>query len=145
MDRATPLPPLQGHEACNRVNFTFYCSDNLQFWKCAQISQRNILLLCSGSNSDVCTAVCLYNHADVHCNPCSLRTMKMEAVYSSEIVSVYNTTRCPSMQYYKIKTERCVEQKTYNKLYFQKRTSLIEFCCRGISVSSRMQFQSTNI
>jgi hypothetical protein len=30
MGRATPLPPLQGHEACNRVNFTFYIvtSDN---------------------------------------------------------------------------------------------------------------------
>jgi hypothetical protein len=23
MGRAIPLPPLQGHEACNRVNFTF--------------------------------------------------------------------------------------------------------------------------
>jgi hypothetical protein len=27
MGRAIPLPPLQGHEACNRVNFTFYPSD----------------------------------------------------------------------------------------------------------------------
>jgi hypothetical protein len=26
MGRAIPLPPLQGHEACNRVNFTFYLS-----------------------------------------------------------------------------------------------------------------------
>jgi hypothetical protein len=24
MGRAIPLPPLQGHEACNRVSFTFY-------------------------------------------------------------------------------------------------------------------------
>jgi hypothetical protein len=29
MARAIPLPPLQGHEACYRVNYLFYCYTQL--------------------------------------------------------------------------------------------------------------------
>ena len=44
-----------------------------------------------------------------------------------------------------MKTGRCVQQKTYNYLYFQKSTSLTEFCCRSSPVGSSMQCERSDL
>jgi len=63
----------------------------------------------------VCVVVSLFgllirSETHVICRP-----LKMEAVYSSEIlVSPYCTTRCHSLRDNNMKTGRCVEHKSYN-------------------------------
>jgi hypothetical protein len=54
-------------------------------------------------------------HAYSQLNAHNLQTLKMEAVYSSEmLVSVYGTTGCHSLEDNNMKIDRCGEQKTCN-------------------------------
>ena len=70
----------------------------------------------------------------------------MEAEYSSEmLVSIYCTTRCHVLHNNNLKADSCINQKTYNYLYFQKSTSLIEYSCRSPPVVSSTQSQSTDL
>ena len=63
----------------------------------------------------------------------------MDTEYSSEmLVSVYCTTWCHILHDNNVKADSCINQKTYDYLYFQKSTSLIEFCCHSTPVVSSM-------